>query len=336
MNNYLIKNNNPEKMPQKFIKRNKTKKIKNNFLSNHITRNKSTDKNNIKFLNKKQEKEIKIKSKNQKFKSQNISSYTRNMNDYIQFLTEYANTPNGNLSWASKLRESTNISNNKSPKKEIFRKINNNNTANEKTKEKKKGIYLTENFKEPKFYADDLEKYKLKIKKQKRPLSSILNPNFNSIRHLFIKKNAGRSREFSACLRNYNSSPNKTGKEKIKWNSFFNDNKENKNLSKFLLPRTREGKENLKKLDKRMYRPYTILYKKIILGNDEIKQKYMTKKKDYTYSGIGEYLNMINYHSHYRVINSSLAENILKKETNSVSLFELGLRNYKSVDPKKK
>ena len=332
MNDYLIKNNNIENKPQNL---NKTKKLKNNFLSNHIKRNKSTDKNNINIKNKKQEKKVKIKSNKTKFKSQNVSSYNRNINDYIQFLTEYTNTPNGNLSWATKLRENSNIINNRSPKKEHFRKIRNINSAKEKAKVSKKGISLTNNFKEPKFYADDLEKYKLKIKKQKRPLSSILNPNFNNIRHLFINKNAERFREFSSCLRNYNFTPNQPGKEKIKWNKYVGGNKENKNLSKFLLPRTHEGKEILKKLEKRMYRPYHILYKKIILGNDTIKQKYMRKKNDYTYSGIGEYLNMIKYHSHYGVMNSSQAENILKNETNSVSLFELGLRNYKSFDAKK-
>lgn len=64
----------------------------------------------------------------------------------------------------------------------------NNSNSNAKTIEKQKGITLTESFNEPKFYNEDLEKYKLRIKKDKRPLSSVLNPNFNNIRHLYIDK----------------------------------------------------------------------------------------------------------------------------------------------------
>ena len=258
------------------------------------------------------------------FKIHNTLKYNRNYNDYHQFLTEYSNSHNGNLSWAIKLRENQNKKH-ETPKKDKIIK----NKIKLISKEKTKGISLTTNFKEPKFYIEDLEKYKLKLKKQKRPLSSIANPNFNNIRHLFINKNGGElSKEFASSLRYY--SEKKTKKEKTQWNRYFNNNnKENKELIRFLLPITQEGKKNLKKLEKRLYRPYNFLYKNIVLGNDTIKQKVTSPKKDYSYGGIGEHLNMISYNNHYGVANSSQFENILKRGNNSQCFFELGLRNYK-------
>ena len=45
---------------------------------------------------------------------------------------------------------------------------------------------------------------------------------------------------------------------------------------------------------------------------------------------------MINYHSKYRIKNTSQGEEIFKNGTNSQCLYELGLRNYKSFSNQKK
>ena len=288
-------------------------------------------------------KEVKIKQTKEKKDMPKIQYnlfYNRNINDYQMFITEYTNIHKGNLSWAIKLRANQNKniltepSSKKSSSKNKKATKTKSSKSNEKTIEKPKGITLTESFNEPKFYNEDLEKYKLRIKKDKRPLSSMLNPNFNIIRHLYIDKNNFRSKEFGASLRNY--SPLKKGKDKIKikWDNYLSPNRDDKHLTKFLLPRTNDGREAMKRLEKRMYRPYKVLFKDVILGDDKIKQKVMTPVKDFTYDGIGEHLNMINYHSHYRVKNTSQAENIFKKGTNSQCLYELGLRNYKPFSAK--
>ena len=310
-------------------KKTKIKKIKNNFLLHPKKIPKISEKNNLKITNQNnhKEKEIKIKITNNKIKNLTLS-HNRNINDYQQFCTELTSTHIGNLSWATKLRETLKIFNQSQNHKKIMRE-NGKHIPNEKPK----GLSLTENFKEPQFYMEDLEKYKLKIKEEKRPLSSILNPNFNNIRHLFINKNGGCSKEFASSLRNYKSPKNE---QKIKWKNYYSAYKENKNVVKFLLPRTPGGKENLRKMEKKIYKPYNVLYKDIVFGNDSIKQKVMTPEKNYIYSGIGEHLNMVNYNTRYRVKNLSYAENILKSGTNSQCLFELGLRNYKSFDAKKK
>jgi hypothetical protein len=256
------------------------------------------------------------------------------------FITEYTNTHNGNLSWAIKLRANQNKniltepSSKKSSSKNKKATKTKSSKSNEKTIEKPKGITLTESFNEPKFYNEDLEKYKLRIKKDKRPLSSVLNPNFNNIRHLYIDKNNFRSKEFGASLRNYSPLLKGKDKMKIKWDNYLSPNRDDKHLTKFLLPRTNDGREAMKRLEKRMYRPYKVLFKDVILGDYKIKQKVMTPVNDFTYDGIGEHLNMINYHSHYRVKNTSQGENIFKKGTNSQCLYELGLRNYKPFSAK--
>ena len=148
---------------------------------------------------------------------------------------------------------------------------------------------------------------------------------------MYINKKGARSKEFASSLRNYNINVQKYNKEKLKLKWINNTNYEkNEYLTKFLLPQTQTGVENLKKLEKKMYRPYTVMYKEKVIGSDSIKQKVLSPDKNYTYDGIGEHLNMANYHSNYRVKNTCQAENIFKKGTNSQCLFELGLRNYKS------
>ena len=97
------------------------------------------------------------------------------------------------------------------------------------------------------------------------------------------------------------------------------------------MPKTDEGKKNFRKIEKTVYSPFSVTYKEIILGNDTIKQKVLTPKKDFSYGGIGNYLDLGKYRTNYGVKNSSLSENILKTESNSQCLFELGLRNYPKI-----
>ena len=319
--------NNIEKKLREYEKQNKNIKNINNFKFSPIKKlDKYSNKNQL---------NLKTKTTRAKFNHPYILVYDRNFHDYEQLLTDFTNTHKGNLYWAIKLRankKGLNVPNKNSKNKNIKSQ----NINNKNSKEKPKGLNLTQNFKEPKFYNEDLEKFKLRQKKNKRPLSSILNPNFNNIRHLFINKNSFRSKEFGASLRNY--SPIKSGKDKlkVKWDNYIRPNKEDSHLTRFLLPKTNEGKQNLKKLEKRMYRPYKVMFKDVMIGEDTIKQKILTPKKDFTYDGIGEHLNMINYHSKYRVRNTSQGEEIFKNGTNSICLYELGLRNYKSISNQKK
>ena len=262
-------------------------------------------------------------------------SLSRNYNDYHQILTELTDINKSKINWAIKLRQpSTPLPRHNFSKIKNNSSIQNKNRIISSAKPTPKGLVLTANFIEPKFYMEDLDKYKKKNKNKKRPLSSILNPNFNNIKHLYYNKIGLQSKEFASSLRNYNM---KNKNEKIKWNNFFNkdNNKEDKIFSKFLTPRTEEGKKLFKKIEKKICSPYSVNYKEVMVGNDTIKQKIMVQKNDYCYSGIGSYLDFGKYRTNYGVKNAvGLNSNILKTNSNSQCLFELGLRNYPKIKEK--
>ena len=112
------------------------------------------------------QKETRIKSS--LLKHPNIS-LSRNFNDYNQILTDLTDINKSKISWAIKLRQpnipisSKNQSNNflKINKKEIISKKDRNISS---AKPATKGLILTSNFIEPKFYMEDLDKYKKKKK----------------------------------------------------------------------------------------------------------------------------------------------------------------------------
>ena len=253
-------------------------------------------------------------------------TYSRNFNDYKQIFTELTDINKSKINWAIKLRKDQIINLIEKTKNEENKKKERNLSSAKTTV--RKGLILTSNFIEPKFYMDDLEKYKLKINSnKKRPLSSVLNPNFNNIKHLFSNKLNHQSKDFASSLRNYHTTKNKN--EKLKWNNYFSSSHNNSiNYTRFLLPKTEEGKKNFKKIEKRMCSPYHITFKDTIFGNDTIKQKVLVPNKDFCYSGVGNYLDYGNYTTKYGVKNLGTNEEILKTETNSQCMFELGLRNY--------
>ena len=334
MKNISLGKNKEKKVKSKEVKNQKKDEIKGTSLFNKNYRPKKEESkynNDIKNPNKSQN-EIRLKSS--KLKNPYKLSYSRNYNDYKQILTELTDINTSKINWAIRLR-----------KDQLMNKMEEKNINDAKNKRKlriassakpaTRGLALTSHFLEPKFYMEDLEKFRKKIKNRKRPLSSILNPNFNNIKHIFKNKINPQSKEFASSLRNYNTAKSKN--EKIKWNNCFsnsNRNRENNYYSKFLLPRTEEGKRNFKRLEKRMHQPYTVIYKDTILGSDKIKQKVLIPKKDFAYSGVGSYLDLGSYRTNYGVKNTSLNANILKTESNSQCLFELGLRSYPKIKVK--
>ena len=327
------------KIQNKNAKNKGYKKLENNpkaknqtFFNKSIHPKKEETKN---INNKDIKAQIKLKNEIRVKSSRSIYSYklnfSRNFNDYRQILTELTDINNAKINWAIKLRKDQLINildkkiaqSQENPNKNEIRKLSSAKPAT-------RGLILTSNFKEPKFYIDDLEKFKSKIKNKKRPLSSALNPNFNNIKHLFTNKLNHQSKEFAASLRNYQSTKNKNVNNK--WNNYFTSNKNyNPYYTRFLLPKTDGGKKNFRKVEKNAYSPFSVTYKEVVLGNDTIKQKILTPKKDFSYGGIGNYLDLGNYRTNYGIKNSGLSENILKTESNSHCLFELGLRNYPKI-----
>ena len=329
MKNITLNKNLKNKMQEK----NKTKeKINNNTIFNKNSHSKKEESKLGQETKEENKSPNLFRLKTSRPKNPYKISYSRNFNDYKQILTELTDINNSKISWAIKLRKELikDIEENKA-KEDNIKKIRNISSA----KPVRRGLILTSNFIEPRFYMDDLEKYRKKIKSIKRPLSSLLNPNFNNVKHLFINKTNHQSKEFASSLRNYYTPKSKT--DKIKWSNHFTNNyksKENAYYTKFLLPKTEEGKKNYKKIEKRISTPYSVNYKEIMVGNDTIKQKVLTPKKDFCYSGVGSYLDLGKYRTNYGVKNTGFSINILKAESNSQCLFELGLRNYPKIKVK--
>ena len=291
MNNKTFTKIEKNKTPKRELKNLKKDGIKNLFnKSNKIKQEEYKSIGEIKKLN---ENDKKLRLKSARVYNPFKLSYSRNYNDYKQILKELTDINTSKINWAMKLRKDQLISLMK--EKEI--KSKNKNLKNiQSAKPATKGLILTSNFIEPKFYMDDLEKFRKKIGSKKRPLSSI-----------------------------------------FKWNNCFskvNKSRDNAYYASFLLPKTEEGKKNLKRLEKKISTPYQVIFKDIILGNDNIKQKILTPKRDFSYSGVGSYLDLGNYRTNYGVKNTSLNEQILKTESNSQCLFELGLRNYPKIKTK--
>ena len=330
MKNKPLDKNEENKKHSRQLKIQKNNKIINHTLFNKSNRSKKEESKHATDNKNQNQTQNEIRLKSSKLKIPYKLSYSRNYNDYKQILTELTDINISKINWAIKLRKDQLM--NKMEEKKNIKKDTPKIRIASSTKPATRGLVLTSNFKEPKFYMEDLEKFRKKIKNIKRPLSSILNPNFNNIKHLYVNKINLQSKEFASSLRNYHTAKNKN--EKIKWDNCFtncNKSRDNNYYTKFLLPRTDEGKKNFKRIEKRINQPYSIIYKDIVLGSDTIKQKVLTPKKDFAYSGVGSYLDLGNYRTNYGVKNTSLNENILKSESNSQCLFELGLRNYQKI-----
>ena len=158
MKNKSVIKNDENKTQNKEIKNLKKDKVKNNSLFNKNNRSNkeeskySKDKN---FPNLSQ-KENRLKSS--KLKNPYKLSYSRNYNDYNQILTELTDINTSKINWALKLRkdELMNIIEEKG-QNENKRKL-----RIASAKPTTRGLVLTSNFIEPKFYMEDLEKYRKK------------------------------------------------------------------------------------------------------------------------------------------------------------------------------
>ena len=205
-----------------------------------------------------------------------------------------------------------------------------------KNKSYKEKISVTQNFNEPSFYVEDLEKYKKKKIKNSEQKIMEFNPNYNKIKHLVLGNKTGNINfsqfKFSTCLRYYKNDDNKNNKEKEKkWKiiplpKIVNDNF----IVKCLSPITHNGIQNVKKLEKIMPKNYEIKHGEAIVGNDKIKTRHLGINRSYTVSGFGECLGDPKYDNKFREKNIFANKVILSTETNPFSKFELGLRAYGS------
>ena len=188
---------------------------------------------------------------------------------------------------------------------------------------------------EPSFYQQDSKKYSEKIYKDIKPLLNELNPNFNKIQHLTHDKTRGcinySQFSFSSCLRNFKNNQNETNKQKEKNFKLtpLPKIKNDKYKIQCLSPITTAGISNFNNLEKYIPKNYKIIYEDTKIGNDTIKKKILTIDRNYTLSGLGEYLAEQKYNNKFRDLNISSNKELLTNHSNSTCKFELGLKNYK-------
>ena len=245
---------------------------------------------------------VSVKDNKIKNNNQQISSLLpTNINSYLHLIRDVDFSQYENLNWTLRLRDyshqnslSTKITN----YTDFYTRKENTQKTEPNYKNQKK-IKLTEHFEPPSFYEDDLQKYKNSIKKKKRPMSLMLNPNYAKIRHLISGKNYGQINfsqlQFSSTLGNFYT----RDEHKKKW-EILPVVKNDKHIAKFLLPRTQSGINNFRRVEKFTHKNFDILFDDATLGDEKFKKKILNFKNEYTYSGIGETIGDQKYDNIFR------------------------------------
>ena len=334
--NFSRQSNNPIK--EKIISRNKNSLKQANNTDKIFSPLKTIDNFNPKTLRKSKDiiKPLEPEKTQKRFNKNNKSNLIqnlilpRNINSYTHLIRGKGEGNYAIIDWVLRLRDYDKKS---GEAKEIeYKDYYYRKKQNEEIKLEREGIKLTETFNPPDFYEDDLKKYKNKIKKTEKSLSLKLNPNFNKIRHLIYRNRGDFSNEsqfnFATTLRNIK--PLKENNKEFRiLPSIDKSNKINKFfISKFLSPCTKYGLQNLKKIDKYLSKKYDYTYKQEWVGDKKVSKKILNVDDRYTLSGIGETLGDVKYDNVFREKNFSRIRQILKKEANPLSKFELSLRTY--------
>lgn len=263
----------------------------------------------------------------------------KNINCYRHLLNPKANSNFEQIDWTVRLREPIE-----------FKYSNNNNeviaeTVNDNSKfVSGKGFPLTSHFNPPSFYREDLEKHLLKRKL--RPCTSECNRNFYNISHLSkpnINGSVNKSNyDFSLNLRNEGRTNIKSAKTYNR-NENFNNNKRwhmvpfNQTFTSFSVfekPRNEKCQENYEKIDKYLCKPVKYKYEETSVGKDLIKRKKVLPDINEFFSGV-EHSSYKPYTSNYKDKNTFCNKEMLSKETNSMCLFALNLREYGPITHKK-
>ena len=256
----------------------------------------------------------------------------KNINDLRHLITTVPSVGNSGLKWMINLRNHPFKKQEKIPTEED--NIDSDNKQSNNNNEKEKTVI---NFNAPSFYDDDLSKYKTRNNffKNKRPLSTKLNPNFVEISHL-VNNRLGESvnstqYNFETTLRinKLKSIIN----NKHKWNNI--PNKLNTNTYNECLPPCNEKSiENMNKLEKYTSRPFQVMFDKTFIGKSQIRTKKLVKDKLRKSPYLGEHLSSRPYSNKYQDAETFRNHEIMQKHNNTMCLFELCLRHYGPIERK--
>ena len=197
------------------------------------------------------------------------------------------------------------------------------------------------NFNAPSFYENDLSKYKTRNNffKNRRTLSTSINPNFVEVSHLTTNRLGETVNttqyNFETTLRSFNSKRNQTSLKtsRPKWNGIPSLVK-TIHHNECLPPCNEKSIENIKKMDKYILRPFQVVYNKTLVGKHQIRTKKFVRDNTRKSPYFGEHISSKPYSSRYQDADTFRNHEIIKKHNNTLCLFELCLRNYGSLERK--
>ena len=181
------------------------------------------------------------------------------------------------------------------------------------------------NFNPPSFYETDLNKYK---RRSRMGVSDpfLVKENTFQLSHLVKHRIDCSQLDFESTLRSFKMPTGvKTVKHLATWKSIAYTPKTDRS-EYFLPPVIQCDKENLKRMDKYVLRKYIPTYVQSYCGTQQIKRKKMILDNNSTLDYFGDHLSMNKYSQHYDVNNIQSIRHILSDHSNSMSQFEIGLR----------
>lgn len=185
---------------------------------------------------------------------------------------------------------------------------------------------------QPKFYDDDLAKYKKSVdmeKALKRSNLTSASGNINGYKHL-LKDRVGATPNasqigFETTLRNLNKNENLQDP----WKPVANTVK-SRIFSSYLPPMRPDSSVNLKNLSNVLCRPFVSVYDNVVVGGKiVVKRRKFQPNTNETIGFLGEHNGMDKYEYKYdNARNVNEIRHLLCSQSNSMANFEVGLRSY--------
>lgn len=186
----------------------------------------------------------------------------------------------------------------------------------------------------PSFFDADSMKYKEKASK---PTNNPFFKTDNGFKLYHLVQDKARKGfnldmlMFESTLRNFRlKDGSKSVQHTNKWHNLPYDPKAR--FHNFLPPLTQKNKDNLMKISKYVTRPFASTYKKIKYNEEDLLVKTMQPDMNCTMDFLGHHNLLNNYSAKYQIQNLGKIRHILSTHSNSLSLFESGLRSYKSLE----
>lgn len=232
--------------------------------------------------------------------SQIKTKYPKNINEYKHLMSNFQ-LSQSDLDWTLYLRTYK-------PKKSRYVKINP-STINP-----------------PTFYEEDFSKYKTKSHLTTMPEPFLNTDNTFKLSHLVKRKLNYSQLNFESTLRDFRVPKGaRITKHSQKWKNLAY-NPVTTHEDKFLPPIIPNDKENLQRIDKYVLRGYLPTYDEVSCGDRTIRRKKLVPDMKSTLDYFGEHLSMTKYSQKYPEKNIQGIRHILANHSNSMSNFELGLR----------